>query len=373
MAHIDARLTREVQEAGAAGSILFAWMDEWFKKNWAVIDYEIPLDNTRLWHNVMDAEQSYGILGHYSGVERTTPRLGGMGEAWLSLPRVEGGTSKSGPGPRQFRMAADESFLYLVVEFSPGRFAWDTLGVQIALDTYLPRMGQHRLPVTQIQSEIGFEFLIELTGPANGFIRVIPEYNRYDSRIDPHSGDDFGRFSRLPVITRDRQDGRIDSLFIITNRARFGRDGTFYPARGYDRGRLRYGTEAASTLADWYFDETTGLLELRMPWDLINVTDPSTRALLYETRSEAKEFRAVPAGDFHVGVLLYRTGNRGVVGALPALNGGVWRATAFNPWRWQGWGEPRYQSRLKPVYDSLRMLWQAAPAAGLARPARRAP
>ena len=42
MAAIDARLTREIREAGAAGSILFAWLDEWFKKNWAVMDYEIP-------------------------------------------------------------------------------------------------------------------------------------------------------------------------------------------------------------------------------------------------------------------------------------------------------------------------------------------
>ena len=42
MAAIDARLTREIREAGAAGWILFAWLDEWFKKNWIVIEYEIP-------------------------------------------------------------------------------------------------------------------------------------------------------------------------------------------------------------------------------------------------------------------------------------------------------------------------------------------
>jgi hypothetical protein len=42
---------------------VFAWMDEWFKKSWAVADYEIPPENTRRWHNVMDAEQAYGILG----------------------------------------------------------------------------------------------------------------------------------------------------------------------------------------------------------------------------------------------------------------------------------------------------------------------
>ena len=85
MAAIDARLTREIRASGAAGSVLFAWMDEWFKKNWAVIDYEIPLDNTRLWHNVMDPEQNYGILGQYAGDSGATPVLGGDPARWRGL------------------------------------------------------------------------------------------------------------------------------------------------------------------------------------------------------------------------------------------------------------------------------------------------
>ena len=85
MAAIDARLTREIREAGAAGSILFAWLDEWFKKNWAVMDYEIPPDNTRLWHNTMDPEQHYGILGEYAGDSGSIPKLGGNSSSWRSL------------------------------------------------------------------------------------------------------------------------------------------------------------------------------------------------------------------------------------------------------------------------------------------------
>ena len=70
MAAIDARLTREIREAGAAGSILFAWLDEWFKGNWAVMDYETPLDNTRLWHNTMGcSRQHHGIGGQYAGAD----------------------------------------------------------------------------------------------------------------------------------------------------------------------------------------------------------------------------------------------------------------------------------------------------------------
>jgi tetratricopeptide (TPR) repeat protein len=59
-AEINARLTRDIHAAGAAGAGLFATIDEWFKKNWIVIDFEQPPERNRLWLNPLDAEQSYG-------------------------------------------------------------------------------------------------------------------------------------------------------------------------------------------------------------------------------------------------------------------------------------------------------------------------
>ena len=377
MASINTRLTREIRESGAGGAILFAWMDEWFKKNWAVIEYEIPLDNTRLWHNVMDAEQNYGILGMYAGAAGASPRLGGDPERWRALRAVQGASDSSRWGPRRLRAGADESFYYLAVELPAERFPWDSLGIQLALDTHLPRVGQHRLPRSGVRSEVGFEFLVDLVRPDQAAIRVTPDYNRHDSRVDPVTGDDFGRFSRRPVVTRTRGDARFDSLYVITNRARFGRNGQFYPARGYDRGRLVHGTEKASTVADWYLDEKAGLLELRIPWDLLNVTDPSSRTLLDDRRTTGS-FGTASAVDFRVGVVIYRKGTTpALMGTVPALKDGVWPAGSFAPWRWDGWTTPRYHGRLKPVYDSLRLLWRgaapAAPAGAQARPARPAP
>jgi hypothetical protein len=373
MAAIDARLTREIRESGAAGAILFAWLDEWFKKNWAVIEYEIPLDNTRLWHNVMDAEQNYGVMGEYAGDFGTTPRMGGDPARWRTLPAVQTAADTSGLGPRRIRAGADESFVYLAVELRPGPFPWSSQGIQIAIDTYQPRVGQHRLPRSQVRSEIGFEFLVDFPGLSGGRMSVNPDYNRHSSLLKPGTGDDQGRFSRRPVISRNRDDGRFDSLFVITNRARFGRDGTFFPARGYDRGRLLHATEAVSSLADWYLDEKAGLLEVRLPWDLLNVTDPSTRTLLSDPKTEGN-FGTVPAADFHVGVVLYGKASKPTtMGALPALEKGTWRVGDFTGWRWAGWTEPRSHARLKPVYDSLKTLWRAAPSAEPARPGQRAP
>jgi hypothetical protein len=332
MAGIDARLTREIHAAGAAGGVIFAWLDEWFKKNWIVIDYEIPADNTRRWHNVMDAEQNYGIIAMPAGDAFSRPRLGGDPRLWRALQAVQLSADLSADGPRSMRMGSDESYYYIAVDLPPGRFRWHSMGIRIALDTYLPRTGQHRLPGTTFRSEIGFEFLVDLQSPETAYVSVVPEYNRH-SRIDSATGDDRGAFSRRPVVTRDRNDARFEQLHVITNRARFGRDGTFFPAEGYDRGRMRFGTEAQSTNSDWYFDSSTGLLQIRIPWDLLNVTDPSTRTLLFDKRTSGN-FGTVVAEDWHGGILVYTKGAATKVrGALPEIIEGVWRQHAFTGWR----------------------------------------
>ncbi|MFL5546708.1 MAG: tetratricopeptide repeat protein [Gemmatimonadales bacterium] len=372
MATIDARLTREIREAGAAGSILFAWMDEWFKRNWAVMDYEIPPDNTRRWHNTMDPEQHYGILGQYAGDSGSSPRLGGNPSGWRRLALVQRADKVIAAAPRALRAGSDESFMYLAVELDRASFSWDSLSVQLAIDTHEPKMGQHTLPRTSTRSEIGFEFLVDLTSPDSASIQVLPEYNRYDARVSS-VGDDYGRFSRRPVATRNRSDGRFNPELIIINRARFGRDGELYPAQRYDRGRLRYGTENSSTLSDWYYDRQAGILELRISWDLINVTDPSSRTLLSDTQASG-DFGTASGDAFHFGVEVYRkNASSRVAGALPTSSNGVWSAAEFQPWRWRGWTVPRSHARLKPVYDSLRLLWQQAPPREPASPGRRAP
>ncbi|MGE0353272.1 MAG: hypothetical protein AB7Q69_08525, partial [Gemmatimonadales bacterium] len=129
MAEIDARLTREIRQSGAAGGILFAWIDEWFKKNWIVIDFEIPAENTRQWHNVMDAEQNYGILGMYAGPRDSTPRLGGYPALWRTGTPVAGGPVSGPLEPAWLRVRSDESYVSLSAAFPglEGRpFPWDS-------------------------------------------------------------------------------------------------------------------------------------------------------------------------------------------------------------------------------------------------------
>lgn len=360
MAEIDARLTREIRQSGAAGGILFALMDEWFKKNWMVVDLELPADRNRLWLNAEDAEQHYGILGMYAGSADSVPVLGGDPTAWTRGTPLEASTGSLPPfSPRSLYLQSDESAVYLAVVLSgaEGRaFPWDSTHLLLAIDTYQPEHGQHLLPDSLALSNLGFEFLARFDGPEDARLDVLPDYNPYAGPPGP-TGDDMGRFYHRPVTIHDRWDGRFDSMYVTMDRARFGRDGTFFPSQGYNRGRLRQGTAEASSLSDWYYDRGAGLLELRLPWMLLNVSDPSSATILYEQAIQP-EFGTVRATGFHFGVLAYRPGSRPTAsGALPRLRAGRWRVPDFPAWLWKTWQIPHYHEGAKPVIGAMRAVW----------------
>lgn len=364
MARIDARLTREIRESGAAGGIVFAWLDEWFKRNWLVIDFEIPVENTRQWHNVMDAEQHYGMIGMYAGAPDSEPVLGGDASRWEALRLLEEATGPGPSQPQRLRIGSDESYVYLALAIPSLRgrdFPWNTTDVWIALDTYRADLGQRSLPDGVLGGDLGFEFLALFRDSADAELRILPDYNPYGGGGVIVEGDDYGRFYHRPITTVPRDDGRFDSLFVITNRARFTRDGRFIPARGLNRGRLRYGPATRSTLSDWYWDASAGMLEVRLPWNLLNVSDPSTATVLYEEAPGA-EIGTRRSDGFRVGVALIGSadGASSLQGALPTPGAdGRWHREQFSVWEWPTWTTPRFHQRLKPVYDSLKAVWGA--------------
>ncbi|MEP6571932.1 MAG: hypothetical protein ABJD11_04525 [Gemmatimonadota bacterium] len=365
MAGIDARLTREIRESGAAGGVIFALLDEWFKKNWIVLDYEIPQENTRQWHNTMDAEQNYGIFGIYAGVKGKSPVLGGDASRWSGLTQIGSGSGPQPGSPRSIRLGNDESYLYLAVELhglEKHEFDWDSFAVRVLIDSYRRDLGQFTVPDGLATSDVGFEFLADFHGPKSAELRITPDYNPYAGADAIVNGDDFGHFGHRPITSVARTDGRFDTLFVITNRSRFARNGRFIPASGYDRGRLRYGTADQSSLSDWYYDRTAGLLEVRIPWGLLNVSDPSTGTLLFD-REQRGAIGTATSDGMRVAALTYSTGSAPVViGAAPDLgSGNHWNSNAFISWAWPVWTSPSYHLRLKPVYDSLRALWLRDP------------
>ncbi len=371
-AAMDARLAAEIRESGAAGEIVFAWIDEWFKRNWLSADFEIPHENARQWHDALSPEQYYGITAMDPGAEGTTPELGGDAARWRALPALERGALLGRGKPGVLRVGDDEAYVYLALEIPSLRgraFPFASTKLQIAIDSYRPDLGQTTLPESGLRSGAGFEFLVELDGESGGELKVAPDYNPYMPERLTKSGAAFGEHFRRPILSPRRNDGVFDELFVLTNRPRYMGDGSLVRGFGIDLGKLVYGTESKNTLSDWWWDAGAGLLELRLPWGLLNVSDPSTAKILYESDPEKalhpgdsgpySQLAGLPSDGFRFGVVALSTGPD-VLGTLPPLDAyGNWPRGGFATWKWKTWDAPSYHARLKPVYEALQRLWAA--------------
>jgi hypothetical protein len=340
MAAIDARLTREIREARLAGGILFAWIDEWFKHNWVVIDLEVPTERNRLWFNPMDAEQNYGLVAQVAGAAASTPELGGDPARWRALRVLQSGDSL------RLHVGSDEAYLYLALETAGARRAPDAARYLVGIDTYRSDRGEFRLPgVPGIG--VGVEFLLDLADSTSGRLFVAKGYNPYLAPrpgMGPTGLDPFYNF----LCSADSQSdaGAFDSLFVTTNRFRVGRTGRTFPALGVDRGRLRFGRQSESSLADWFVDRAAGLVEVRLPWGLLNVTDPSSRTVLTAVH-EGPVILTGPTDGFRFVVAGLSRSNNHVIAWLPA----------GAKYTWPRWEEPEWHERLKPAYAAMQQLW----------------
>ncbi len=356
-ARINARLTREIIEAGCAGLAIFALIDEWFKYNWAVIDFERPGDRNRLWYNALDAEQNYGIIAMRPGVRDSVVQLDGRGDDWSTEPwlsRSALDTNRSPLALKALRVQQDEGYLYLRLDV--GAIDWTRGRYLIGIDTYRRDLGDVVLPVTRERVSTGLEFVLDLRGADSAQLLVDAPYNpRHPAPVKGALRPTSIHVYQRPFETRANDAGRWEELFVPSNRRRIGRDGTVYPERGTNWSTLRFGTSASSTLADWYADSTTGIIEVRLPWGLLNVIDPSARTVLFGMDADGSP-AAMPTDGFRFLVRSYDPRTPTLPGdALPL------RGTPLATWSWRPWETPRWYAERKPQFDALRAVFESLP------------
>jgi hypothetical protein len=131
--------------------------------------------------------------------------------------------------------------------------------------------------------------------------------------------------------------------------------------------RLRFGSLDANSpdydsLADFFVRENR--IELRIPWGLINVTDPSSKKVLWLDRNGMTKETA--------GVRLLAVSYKPEEGLLVASRTGrtfhhtdslprELEASHIKTYAWEGWDTPIYHTYLKESYFRYRQILQAIP------------
>jgi len=352
------RMMGAIHEKGLAGGILFELMDEWFKGTWSASPLEVPAERRRLWFDAQSPEQSYGLIANRPSTPR---RVDGDPADWPTRPYLAGasGRAEGWARLREVGAASDEGYLYLLLRTDGGPQPpdWTRTAYTIAIDTYDPARGATRVPEAgNASTATGVEFLVDLAGRDASFVTVIEPY-------EPYARVDSGPVASPPV--RDAAASFVH-LMLETNRERIGRDGTRYPALRVDRGALRQGSldpdaKGFDTLTDFAVGAATGTIELRLPWALLNVTDPSSRRVLHQPAVHDPPFDTIATDGLRIYAFARDPASaaRKPLSRLPAAGD---PAPLFT---WERWDVPRYRSELKhgaaAIRDGLRRIPDPVP------------
>lgn len=260
-AAINADLLETISEVGLTGGYVFAWTDEWFKLTWNTMDYEIA-DRRAIWMNSWTNEAHFGLVASEPGLADTLV-LDGDGAEWAAHSRAIAETRQS---VREVRASNDEGFLYLkLVTDQPE--SWSTEPIMIGFD------------------------VLEGSGAGIGPTGVFPEadyrlvIDGSEARIEVRSGADpmlnaYQSFGFFPV--SDSEPGGWNLHRLITNRPYTLFDGTETDVEIDPAGLLHHGTSdpndpAFDSRSTWF--ATGNTIEIRVPWQAIGFSDPSTHTV----------------------------------------------------------------------------------------------
>jgi hypothetical protein len=127
--------------------------------------------------------------------------------------------------------------------------------------------------------------------------------------------------------------------------------GVEIPFGYYETGKLKKSTwnpdeEGYDSLADYYVNKKEGLIEIRIPWSLLNFRDPSQKEIMGDLWGAGLEaFQLIESIEVSVGI-----GNNGKLSwTLPERENGTMEQGMLT-YRWENWDMPEFRERLKESY-----------------------
>jgi hypothetical protein len=97
------------------------------------------------------------------------------------------------------------------------------------------------------------------------------------------------------------------------------------------------------SLADYYIDDTTGVMEIRIPWLLLNFKDPSSKEIFGDIYSDGMTSRQVIED---IGIALVMTDNNGkVTQTFPGTGNDRQEISVeeVSRYKWEPWELPFYE------------------------------
>jgi len=321
-----AKMFKDIDDEDLMGGLIFSWQDEYFKRTWNTKDYDIP-ERRPYWPDVQTNEQFFGLLSFdvqdYKGIY-----IDGEDDGWnLENPFYE--TEENNLFNKVY-VDNDEESLYFRINYK-NDIDFSEEETYILLDIK-ENIGQKE--VLGYRFEEGIDFIIKLSGEDNSRILVSKDY-------------DLFKYEYGDQLEKNEISSTIDGFNywnLILSKG--GKSGFDY----YETGKLTYGngnpdSYEYNSLSDFIIDDN--VLEVRIPWALLNVKDPSQRKIMGDFMNKGLNSTVTTNG---VKIsLIGKAGDNSIL--LPKSYNDI------KVYSWDRWNNVDYDERKKVSYEIVKDLF----------------
>ncbi len=329
-------ISRTVEADGLAGGIIDSWQDKWSTKSWNTA-FAQETSRNYMWHDLQTAAQGTGLMAFAPGESAVCIPDGDKSE-WTDRDCFY---DRDG-----IRLSAryDAEGLYILAEGVDREGTWI-----LPIDTK-DGTGASGIEGSAAVFTGGAEFVLRLSGEKDTRLLVQERYDAVRERFlyDIEGRDAFIHFpdpdshTFVPVTIPLENQTMVD---ILTPETRALKRLGIYETGHLVHGIMNPGSESYNSLADFCFG--SGFAEIRIPWLLLNIGDPSNMLAhddYYENYGvEMSRIRKIRIG----------------AGQEKAGSNTDENSIEMDPVTVRGWKyAPEYRERLKQSYYVIQREWK---------------